>query len=94
VATCPENLLLWFHRVPWDHKMRSGRTLWTELCFTYNAGVAQAERIQAAWQSVADKIDRQRHAEVARRLEIQVTDARKWRDECLKYFQQFSRMPI
>ena len=94
VQTCPEKLLLWFHHVPWDHKMHSGRTLWDELCVTYDDGVKQAERMQATWQSLSGVIDPQRHREVAHRLESQVTDARKWRDECLKYFQQFSTMPI
>jgi alpha-glucuronidase len=94
VATCPETLLLWFHRVPWDHKMKSGRTLWDELCFKYNAGFEQAQRMAATWDSLADKIDAQRHREVAERLRIQVDHARAWRDQCVAYFQKFSKQPI
>jgi alpha-glucuronidase len=94
LMTCPEKFLLWFHHVPWNHQMRSGRTLWDELCFTYNDGVARVETMQRTWQSLAPQIDPERHAAVARRLEIQVTDARKWRDDCLRYFQRFSRQPI
>jgi alpha-glucuronidase len=94
VATCPQKFLLWFHHVPWDHKMPSGRTLWDELCFTYTDGVRRAEAMAATWQSVASQIDPQRHQAIARRLETQVTDARQWRDDCLRYFQQFSKRPI
>jgi len=91
---CPEKLLLWFHRVPWDYKMRSGKTLWQELCDKYYQGHQQAMAMQATWQSLTGKIDPDRHRAVSRRLEIQVADAAKWRDECLQYFQQFSGMPI
>ena len=93
-ATCPQKSLLWFHHVRWDQTMRSGRTLWDELCFTYNDGVCRAEAMQETWRSAAPQIDPQRHQAVTRRLEIQVTDARKWRDDCLRYFQQFSKRPI
>jgi alpha-glucuronidase len=91
---CPEKLLLWFHRVTWNHKMRSGKTLWQELCHKYHQGHQQAAAMQVTWQSLADKIDPDRHRAVSQRLEIQVTDAAKWRDQCLQYFQQFSGMPI
>ena len=94
VARCPENLLLWFHRVPWDHKMRSGRTLWQELCGKYHQGHREAEQLQARWQSLVEQIDTDRHRAVADRLAIQVAHAGQWRDECLKYFQRFSQMPI
>ena len=94
VKTCPENLLLWFHRVPWDHKMSSGRTLWDELCFTYNDGFEKAQAMAETWESVGDQIDPQRHREVAGRLNIQVEHARQWRDQCVVYFQKFSKQPI
>ena len=94
VNRCPENLLLWFHRVPWDHKMHSGRTLWQELCRKYQQGHREAEQLQARWRSLAEQIDADRHRAVAERLTIQVAQAAQWRDECLKYFQRFSQMPI
>jgi alpha-glucuronidase len=94
LATCPEKFLLWFHRCAWDYKMKSGRTLWQELCDQYYRGAEQAADLQVKWQSIAGKIDPQRHREVADRLEIQVEDAVKWRDHILQYFQQFSGMPI
>lgn len=94
IATCPEKLLLWFHRCTWDYKMKSGQTLWNELCNSYFQGAAEAVALQSKWNSLADKIDPQRHKEVVDRLAIQVTDAAKWRDQILKYFQGFSSLPI
>jgi alpha-glucuronidase len=94
LATCPEEYLLWFHRCAWDYKLKSGKTLWHELCDKYYEGAAQAAAMQATWQSLAGTIDPRRHKEVADRLAIQVADAAKWRDQTLRYFQSFSGMPI
>ncbi len=94
VATVPENLLLWFHRVPWDHRMKSGRTLWDELCLRYQQGVDEVRALQRDWASLAGKIDAERHAHVTTRLARQERDAREWRDACLLYFQTFSKRPL
>lgn len=92
--TCPENLLLWFHHVPWNHQMKSGRTLWAELCYAYNRGVSKTRNFQKLWDSMERYIDPQRFRDVQHRLKIQARDAVWWRDACLLYFQQFSRQPI
>ena len=94
LQTCPEKFLLWFHHCPWDHKLSSGQTLWEGLCESYFQGAAETAAMQATWNSVAGKVDSQRHREVADRLTIQVADAAKWRDDILKYFQTFSGLPI
>lgn len=94
LATCPDKYLLWFHRLPWDYKMRSGKTLWKELCEHYYAGVREAEAMQSTWRSLSGVIDPQRHREVSERLAIQVADAAAWRDQILGYFQTFSKMEI
>lgn len=94
IKQCPEKYLLWFHRCSWGHKMKSGRTLWEELCAKYDEGVRGAIQLQNAWASLAGKIDGRRHSEVADRLAIQVSDARKWRDQILQYFSQFSKRPV
>lgn len=94
IASCPQTLLLWFHRAAWNYKLRSGRTLWQELCDKYYQGHEQAAAMQATWDSLAGKIDPDRHRAVAERLAIQVTDSAQWRDQCLQYFQRFSGMPI
>jgi alpha-glucuronidase len=94
IARCPEQYLLWFHRCAWDYRMKSGRTLWEELCAKYQQGAEQAAALQKTWQSLAGKIDTRRHREVAERLAIQVADSAKWRDQILEYFGSFSKRPI
>lgn len=92
--TCPEEYLLWFHHVPWDHRMKSGRTLWEELCFSYNKGVQQVRNFQKVWDSVEKYVDKRRFEEVRSKLKIQARDAVWWKDACLLYFGEFSGMPI
>ncbi len=87
--TCPDKFLLWFHHVPWDHRLQSGRTLWEELVHRYNIGVTFVEQMQGIWQSLQSKIDPQRHEHVRRRLEQQLENARLWRKVCLDYFSRF-----
>jgi alpha-glucuronidase len=94
VQKCPEKLLLWFHRLPWDYRMKSGRTLWDELCVAYANGSAHAAAMEATWQSLSSQIDPQRFREVATKLKIQADDAHTWRDKCLRYFQGFSDRSI
>ena len=94
LATVPDSLLLWFHHVPWTYRTHSGRTVWDELVFRYNAGVDTVRAMQKEWASVRPEVDADRFAQVAQFLEIQEREARWWRDAALTYFQQFSRMPI
>ncbi len=94
INTCPENLLTWFHHVPWDFRMKSGRTFWDELCHKYDEGVHQARYFLAVWDAVQPYVDSQRFNEIQRKLRIQARDAEWWRDACLLYFQTFSRRPI
>jgi len=94
LETCPEQLLLWFHRCGWDYKLKSGHTLWEELCNHYFQGASEAAALQTTWASLSDKIDAARHKHIADRLEIQATDSAKWRDHNLQYFAQFSGKPI
>lgn len=88
VETCPENLLLWFHHVPWNHRMKSGVTLWEELRMHYDHGVKEVERYVDTWNGMQPYVDSQRHEEVAERLRIQLDNAREWRDTCVKYFEK------
>ena len=94
INTCPENLLAWFHHVPWDHRMKSGRTFWDELCHKYDEGVREARHFLAVWDAMQPYVDSQRFDEVQRKLRIQARDAEWWRDACLLYFQTFSHRPI
>ena len=86
LQTCPEKFLLWFHRLRWDYRMNSGRTLWEELCAKYREGAQQAKRMQAAWHSLAGKLDARRHREVSQKLSIQTRDAVEWSEKCIVYF--------
>ena len=94
VDTCPENLLLWFHHVSWNHQMKSGRTLWAEMCYAYDRGVKEVRNFQKVWDSMKPYIDSERFQEVQHRLKIQARDAVWWRDACLLYFGQFNKQPI
>ncbi|HEX9188416.1 MAG TPA: alpha-glucuronidase, partial [Vicinamibacteria bacterium] len=94
VRRVPESLLLWFHRVPWDHRMASGRTLWEELVGRYQRGVDAVRRMQATWRSLEGRVDAGRYDEVRSFLAIQEKEARWWRDACVLYFQTFSGRPL
>jgi alpha-glucuronidase len=93
-ATTPDSLLLWFHRVGWTERMRSGRTLWDELVHHYYAGVDSVRSMQKRWHALAGSVDAERFAETQAFLRIQEQEAVWWRDASVLYFQQFSRMPI
>jgi len=94
ISTCPENLILWFHHVPWGYRMKDGRTMWDELCYTYDYGVQQVRDFQKIWDKAEPFIDKQRFINVQSRLKIQARDAVWWKDACLLYFQTFSCRPI
>ncbi len=90
----PEPLLLWFHHVPWDHRLRSGRTLWDELVGRYALGVRKVEAMQAAWAGLQGRVDAPRHDQVAAFLRIQHSEAQWWRDASVAYFQSISGRPL
>ncbi|MBN2806543.1 MAG: alpha-glucuronidase [Prolixibacteraceae bacterium] len=94
LETCPEEFLLWFHHVPWNHPMKSGNTLWGEMCEKYYSGAAQVKTMQKDWDSVKDLIDPQQYDHVRQLLKIQANEAIWWRNALLLYFQQYSRLPI
>ena len=92
--TCPDSWLLWWHHVPWNWKMHTGRTLWDELCHKYYTGVDSVRWMQKSWATVKDYIDPERAQQVKMLLDIQEQEAVWWRDACLLYFGTFSRMPL
>ncbi len=87
--TCPEKYLLWFHHLPWTFPMSSGRTLWEEIQMHYKKGVAGVTAMQTVWDSLDGKIDQERFDHVKERLQIQLENAKEWRDVCVKYFGGF-----
>jgi alpha-glucuronidase len=90
----PEQFLLWFHHLPWDYRMRSGRSLWDELVTRYDRGVGAVRAMQASWHALKDKVDARRWAEVRDFLAIQHDEAQWWRDASLAYFQSVSKRPL
>ena len=97
IETCPEEYLLWFHHVPWTYKMKSGSTLWQELCMKYNMGVAMVEVYRDFWHTSAKqymKGHEQEWQHTDSLLNVQLENAKEWRNTCLKYFQTFSKMKI
>ncbi|OAV72120.1 Alpha-glucuronidase [Bacteroidales bacterium Barb4] len=94
VKTCPEKFLLWFHHVPWNYKMKSGRQFWDELCYKYDSGVQQVREYQKTWDKAVQYVDEERFGHVQSRLKIQAQDAVWWKDACLLYFQTFSKLPV
>ena len=97
IETCPEEYLLWFHHVPWTYKMKSGSTLWQELCMKYNMGVAMVEVYRDFWHTSAKqymKGHEQEWQHTDSLLNVQLENAKEWRNTCLKYFQTFSKMEI
>lgn len=90
---CPEEYLLWFHHVKWNQKLRSGRSLWDELCYKYQQGVDDVRAFQRMWKEMQPYVDAERYQAVAERLDIQAHDAVWWKDACLEYFRTFSKRP-
>ncbi|WP_426803905.1 alpha-glucuronidase family glycosyl hydrolase [Stenotrophomonas sp. SrG] len=94
LSQVPEALLLWFHHVPWDHRMVSGRPLWDELVGRYSLGVRQVQAMQDTWANLRGRVDADRHEQVAAFLQIQLREAQWWRDASVAYFQSISGRPL
>jgi len=94
ITTCEEKNLLWFHHVSWNYKMKSGRSLWDELCWQYYTGAARVKQMQQTWDSLKQFTDAERFEQVKMLLKIQYEEAVWWRNACLLYFQKFSKQPI
>ncbi|MBD8488019.1 alpha-glucuronidase [Echinicola sp. CAU 1574] len=92
--TCPEKYLLWFHHLPWAYRMESGKTLWEELALHYQAGVDQTTTAIKKWSTLEKSIDNERYQHILSFMKIQEKEAKWWRDACLLYFQQFSKLPL
>jgi alpha-glucuronidase len=91
---CPEPFLLWFHHVPWTFKMKSGKTLWEDLCYRYYAGAESMKQVRKSWDGLKNFVDRERFGQVQMLLTIQEQEATWWRNACVLYFQTFSKMAL
>ena len=94
LETCPENLLLWFHHLPWDYKLSTGRTLWDEICLHYDAGIQAVEGFRKTWKDLKPYVAPYLWDEANAKLAVQAQDARWWRDACVGYFQLSSGRPL
>jgi alpha-glucuronidase len=92
--TCPRELLLWFHRLPWEHRMASGKTLWEEMVGEYRRGAEEARELLSRWQTLEGQVDVERYRAVLARLRRQAEDAAAWRDKCIGYFHGVNGRPV
>ncbi len=91
LSSCPEELLLWFHHVPWDYKLKNGQTLWNGLGLTYQEGIEQVRGLQTTWESMEPYVDTERFTAVKQSINIQLKEAIWWKNACMLYFRQFSK---
>jgi len=90
----PEEYLLWFHHLPWDYRMQSGRTLWHELVHRYARGVGEVKRMRATWNGLKGHVDAERFEQAAAFLAIQEQEAQWWRDASIAYWQSLNGLPL
>ncbi|MGC4889673.1 alpha-glucuronidase [Micromonospora sp. DT227] len=90
---CPDELLLFFHHVPYDHVLHSGRTVIQHIYDTHFAGVEQVEAMRERWRRLAGLIEPAVYERVAERLDEQVRSAIQWRDQINTYFFRKSGVP-
>ena len=91
INTCPERYLLWFHRVPWSYRLKSGRTVLEEMDYRYARGVKEVEDFIRIWNEAKPNIDKQRWQEVDARLQHQLENAKEWQKVCMDYFSSFTK---
>ena len=91
--SCPDELLLFFHHVPYAHVLRSGVPVIQHIYDTHFDGVARVEQMRRRWAEVADLVGEARHARVAALLDEQVRSATEWRDQINTYFYRKSGIP-
>ena len=94
IETTPEKYLLWFHHVPWGYKLKNGKTLWYNLARHYQDGVLEVEKMINTWEQMKPYVDEIAYKKTETLLSIQLEEAQWWRDSCLLYFQQFSKMEL
>lgn len=94
LKTCPPEYLLWFHRLPWSHKMKTGETLWEALCQRYQSGAESMDPLIKGWNALSPYVDQERFDQVSMLLAIQKEEAWWWHDACLAYFQTRSGLPF
>jgi len=90
IETCPDELLLFFHHIPYTHVLQSGKTVIQHIYDTHFKGVEQVEEMIEHWTSLEGKIDQRRYQDVKDRLDHQLWSAKEWRDTINTYFYRKS----
>jgi alpha-glucuronidase len=85
-ATCPENLILFFHRLAYDYKMKNGETLLQNIYDTHFEGYEEVAAMLEQWKGLKDSLDKEVYQSVLSRFERQLVNAREWRDQINTYF--------
>lgn len=93
IDSCPEDLLLFFHRVRYDHRMRSGKTLLQSMYDLHFEGVEEVEEFLRKWEEIKDRIDSEKYKRVHERLLMQLEHAKEWRDVINTYFFRKTNVP-
>ena len=93
MATCPEELLLFFHHVPYTYVLSTGKTLIQHIYDSHFQGVEEVEAMSSCWKSLEEKVPAESFANVTERLERQLYNAKDWRDQVNSYFYRKSGIP-
>ncbi len=93
LETCPEELVLFFHRLPYTYRLKSGKTVIQHIYDTHFLGVEQAKQLRSKWESLKGRVDTERFGHVLSRLNEQVEHAKEWRDVINSYFYRKTGIP-
>ena len=93
LSSCPDELLLFFHHVPYTHILRSGKTVIQHIYDTHFAGVEKVEQYESVWESLEPFLDEECYSNVRDRLKRQKENAINWRDQINTYFYRKSGIP-
>ena len=90
VETCPDELVLFFHHVPYTHVLKSGTTVIQHIYNTHFEGVEDVENLLESWISLNGFVDEKRYNDILQRLTIQLEHSKEWRDIINTYFYRKS----
>jgi alpha-glucuronidase len=93
VYSCPDELLLFFHHVPYDHVLQNGRTVLQHIYDSHFEGYDEVVEMHARWKAVADRFEPAIRENISTRFEAQLKNAREWRDQVNTYFYRLSGVP-
>lgn len=93
IESCPDELLLFFHHVPYTHQLHSGKTVIQHIYDSHFEGVERAQKLRDQWKTLKDKVDDERYRHVLGRLNKQIDHAKVWRDSINSYFHDLSGIP-